>query len=107
MQRSIDLTLSVVASILSFALSWPYWRSFSYFAESTTAWWIYFALGFVLAIFVFYVFFRTLRALFMHEGHDHGAHDHGAHDHGAHDHAGHDHGHGDHAHGDHGAAGAH
>jgi len=98
MQRSIDLTLSVVASILGFALSWPYWRSFSYFAESTTAWWIYFVLGFVFAIFVFYVFFRALRALFMHEGHDHG--DHG--------HAGHDHGHDDHSHADHGAAsGAH
>lgn len=93
MQRSIDLTLSVVASIVGFALSWPYWRSSGYFAVSSTAWWIYFAVGFVLAVYVFYVFFRTLRALFSHEGHDHGGHEH------AHDHAhGHGHGAGPHEH---------
>ncbi|HRN18009.1 MAG TPA: hypothetical protein PLU66_02905 [Trueperaceae bacterium] len=85
MQRSIDLTLSVLASVLGFGLSWPYWRSFSYFAESHTAWWIYFALGFVLAVFVFYVFFRALRTIFMHgHGHDgHGDHSHDGHSHDA------------------------
>jgi len=111
MQRSIDLTLSVLASVLGFGLSWPYWRSFSYFAESHTAWWIYFALGFVLAVFVFYVFFRALRTIFMHgHGHDghegHGEHSHEGQPHGA-DELGlsgpdaHAHGHGRHSHSQH------
>ncbi|HET9027994.1 MAG TPA: hypothetical protein VFN07_10750 [Trueperaceae bacterium] len=89
MQRSIDLTLSVLASAVGFGLSWPYWRSFSYFAESHAAWWVYFILGFILAVFVFYVFFRALRTMFVHEGHGHDGH--GDHDHAGHDHAHHDH----------------
>lgn len=81
MQRVIDLSLSVLASVVSFALSWPYWRSFTYWAESRTAWWIYFILGFLLAVFVFYVFFRALRTISSHEGHGgHGHHDHDDHD---------------------------
>ena len=75
MQRSIDLTLAVLASVVSMLLSLPYWRSFSYWAESRIAGWIYFAVGFVLAIYVFYVFFRALRTMFVHEGH-HAAHHH-------------------------------
>ncbi|MCC6309940.1 MAG: hypothetical protein IT345_03375 [Trueperaceae bacterium] len=103
MQKPIDLTLSLVASLAALALSWPYWRSFSYFAESRTAWWLYLVSGYALAVFVFYVFFRALRTLFSHEGHahhehvrnerDHGGHDphdHGPHDHGRHDHDMHD-----------------
>jgi ABC-type nickel/cobalt efflux system permease component RcnA len=89
MQRSIDLTLSFLATVVAFGLSWPYWRSFSYFAESRAAWTIYFLLGAALAVYVFYVFFRALRTIFMHEGHDHAHHEH---DH-ASDHA-HDHAHG-------------
>lgn len=87
MQKAIDLTLSSVGSLAAVALSWPYWRSFSYFAESRTAWWLYIASGYFLAVFVFYVFFRALRTLFSHDGHDgHAHHDH-HHDHGqAHDH---------------------
>lgn len=88
MQRSIDLSLSTLASLVAVGLSWPYWRSHSYFAESVAAWAVYFALGFVLSIFVFYVFFRALRTLFTHEipgvpkhAHDHGDHHAGAHHH--------------------------
>lgn len=85
MQKPIDLTLSLVASLAALALSWPYWRSFSYFAESRTAWWLYLVIGYALAVFVFYVFFRALRTLFSHdghEGHSHPAHEHDHHDHG-------------------------
>lgn len=76
MQRSIDLSLSVLASVLSFLLSWPYWRRYEYWAESRVAWIVYFVLGFLLAVFVFYVFFRALRTIFAHEGPGH-AHAHG------------------------------
>ncbi len=88
MQRSIDLSISTLASLAAVGLSWPYWRSHSYFAESVAAWAVYFVLGFLLSIFVFYVFLRALRTLFTHDipgvprhahGHDNG-HDHG-HDH--------------------------
>lgn len=78
MQRSIDLTLAVLASVVSVLLSLPYWRSLSYWAESPTAWWVYYTIGFVLAIYVFYVFFRALRTMFLHEGHHHGHHQHPA-----------------------------
>ncbi len=74
-QRTIDLTLSVLASIVSVLLSWPYRRASGYWAESTTAWTIYFAVGFVLAVYVFYVFLRSLRLMSVHEapgGHDDG-----------------------------------
>lgn len=67
MQRTIDLTLSVLASILGFALSWPFWRDFEYWAESQTAWMIYFVAGFVLAVYVFYAFIGSLRTLFEHD----------------------------------------
>ncbi len=89
MQRSIDLTLSVIASVVGFGLSWPYWRSFSYFAVSHVAWWIYFTIGFLLAVYVFYVFFRALRTIFMHghghEGHGEHSHDDHSHDSGEHE----------------------
>lgn len=70
-QRSIDLSLSVLASVLSLLLSWPYWRRYEYWAESRTAWVVYFVLGFLLAVFVFYVFFRALHTMFVHEGPGH------------------------------------
>jgi ABC-type nickel/cobalt efflux system permease component RcnA len=103
MQKAIDLTLSSVASLAALALSWPYWRSFSYFAESRTAWWLYMVIGYALAVFVFYVFFRALRTLFSHEGHEAHAHhghvrnerdhnDQDSHAHGRHAHHMHDHG---------------
>ena len=66
-QRIIDLTLSVLASVASFLLSWPFWRDFEYWPESHTAWWIYFVIGFVLAVYVFYVFIGSLRMLFLHD----------------------------------------
>lgn len=68
-QRTIDLSLSVLASAAGFLLSWPFWRDFQYWPESHFAWWCYFATGFALAIYVFFVFIRSLRALFSHEMH--------------------------------------
>lgn len=66
-QRTIRLGLAIVASAGSLALSWPFWRDYSYWAESPTLWLIYFAVGFVLAVYVFFVFFRSLRTLFEHD----------------------------------------
>ncbi len=70
-QRMIDLTLAVVASIGSFLLSWPYWRNFEYWAESHTFWQIYFITGFVLAVYVFYIFLSSLHTLFLHDAQGH------------------------------------
>lgn len=65
--RIIRLVIAVLASIVSFFLAWPYWRDFGYWAESRTMWAVYFAVGFVLAIYVFYVFLGSLRTLFEHD----------------------------------------
>lgn len=67
MQRVIDVTLSVLASAFGFALSWPFWRDFEYWAESQTLWYVYFVVGFVLAVYLFYVFIGSLRTLFDHD----------------------------------------
>ena len=66
MQRTVDLTLSVLASVAAFLLSWPFWRDFEYWPESHVAWWIYFVIGFVLTVYVFYVFIGSLHILFLH-----------------------------------------
>jgi hypothetical protein len=66
MQRVIDLGLSILACVVALFLSWPYWRDFEYWAESHTAWAIYFAGGFVLAVYVFYIFIGSLHILFLH-----------------------------------------
>lgn len=66
-QRIVDLTLSALACVAAVLLSWPFWRTFEYWAESRVAWWIYFAVGFVLAIYVFYIFLDSLRMLFLHD----------------------------------------
>ena len=67
MQRVTDLTLSVLASVAAFLLSWPFWRDFQYWPESHGAWWAYFAAGFVLSVYVFYVFIGSLHMLFLHD----------------------------------------
>lgn len=67
MQRAIDLTLAVLGSIVGFGLSWPFWRDFSYWPESHLAWYLYFVIGFVLAVYVFYAFIGSLRTLFEHD----------------------------------------
>ena len=66
-QRAIDLSLSVVAAVMGMALSWPFWRSFSYWPVSSVAWYVYFGLGFVLSVYVFYVFLGALHTLFAHD----------------------------------------
>lgn len=66
-QRTIDLSLSVLASLAGVLLSWPFFRDHRYWAESPEMWWIYLAAGFLLAIYVFYVFVICLRTLFAHD----------------------------------------
>lgn len=65
-QRITDLALSVLACVAALFLSWPFWRDFAYWPASHAAWSIYFAGGFVLAVFVFYVFMGSLHILFLH-----------------------------------------
>lgn len=67
MQRTVDLVLSIVATVAAFLLSWPFWRDFEFWPESPMAWWIYFVVGFVLAVYVFYVFIGSLHILFLHD----------------------------------------
>jgi hypothetical protein len=66
MQRIPDIALSVLACVAALFLSWPFWRDFAYWPASHTAWSIYFAVGFVLAVFVFYLFMGSLHVLFLH-----------------------------------------
>lgn len=66
-QSIIRLSLAILASAASLALSWPYWRDFGYWAESRTMWLVYFAVGFVLAVYVFHAFFDSLGTLFEHD----------------------------------------
>lgn len=65
--RRIRLVIAILASLVSVALSWPYFRDFGYWPESQTMWVIYFILGFVLAVYVFMVFLDTLATLFEHD----------------------------------------
>lgn len=66
-QRVIDIAISAFASLVSLLLSWPYWRDFEYWPESNFMWWLYFLVGYVLAVYVFYIFIGSLRTLFMHD----------------------------------------
>jgi type VI protein secretion system component VasK len=66
-QRIIDGVLSALAGLVSVLLSWPYWRDFEYWPESHAMWWVYIAAGYVLAVYVFYVFLGCLRTLFLHD----------------------------------------
>ncbi len=66
-QRIIRLSIAILASGASMALSWPYWRDFEYWPESRAMWLVYFALGFVLAVYVFYAFLDSLSTLFEHD----------------------------------------
>jgi len=70
-QRTADLLISILASVVSLLLSWPYWRDFEYWPESPLAWTLYFAVGFVLAVYVFQVFIGSLREMFEHEASGH------------------------------------
>lgn len=66
-RRTTDLVLSVIAAVIAMALSWPFWRDFSFWPESETAWMIYFVLGFVLTVYVFHAFLGALHTLFEHD----------------------------------------
>ncbi len=66
-ERIIRMGVAIVASAASLALSWPYWRDFEYWPESRAMWLAYFALGFVLAVYVFYAFLGRLGTLFLHD----------------------------------------
>ncbi|MCC6868804.1 MAG: hypothetical protein IT522_08280 [Burkholderiales bacterium] len=66
-RTAIRLSVAILASIASVALSWPYWRDFEYWAESPSLWVAYFVVGFVLAVYVFYVFLGNVATLFEHD----------------------------------------
>ncbi len=66
-RRTIKFALAIIAALGSFFLAWPWWRDYSYWAESQTMWKIYFATGFVLAVYVVYVFLGNMRTLFEHD----------------------------------------
>src|SRR5690625_7789736 len=70
MQRFVDVVLSLLLTAASFVLSWPFWRDFEYWAESPVAWRIYFVVGFILGVYVFYVFIGSLRLLCHHARND-------------------------------------
>lgn len=72
-QRIIDLTLSVLATVVAVLLSWPFWRTFDHWTESHLAWWIYFAVGSVLSVYVFYIFIGSQRMLFTHDAQEQAA----------------------------------
>ena len=66
-QRWTDLTLSFLATLAAFFLSWPFWRTFEFWAESRVMWWVYFATGFLMAFYVIYAFIGCVRTLFLHD----------------------------------------
>lgn len=66
MQRLTDLIISFLATVVAFLLSLPFWRDNEYFAESDLYWRVYFVVGFILGIYVFYVFIGSLRMMFIH-----------------------------------------
>ncbi len=66
-QKFTWISLAIVGSLVSFFLSWPWWRDYSNWAESRTMWAIYFVVGFILAVYVFYAFFGSMRTLFEHD----------------------------------------
>ena len=63
----MDGTLSLLATALAFALSWPFWRDFGYWGESRAMWWAYFIVGFLMAFYVFHLFLGNMRTLFLHD----------------------------------------
>lgn len=50
MQRLTDLIIAVLATVVAFFFSLPFWRDNEYFAESDLYWRVYFVLGFILGI---------------------------------------------------------
>jgi len=66
-RRIIRLSIAVLASGVSFLLSWPYWRDFGFWPESRGMWIGYFVAGFLLAVYVFHVFLDSLATLFEHD----------------------------------------
>lgn len=67
MTRIVDWVLSALGSAAGFALSWPFWRDFEYFADSRDFWWVYFVVGYLMGVYVFYVFIACTRMLFLHD----------------------------------------
>ncbi|MCO4320041.1 hypothetical protein [Aliidiomarina quisquiliarum] len=66
MQRLTDFIIAFLSSGAAVLLSLPFWRDNEYFAESDLYWQIYFILGFILGVYVIYVFIGSLRMLFIH-----------------------------------------
>lgn len=65
--RITDLVLSVLACAAAALLSWPFWRSAAYWADTRVAWLFYVTIGFLLSIPVFYLFVGCVHLLFVHE----------------------------------------
>ncbi|MCW5571599.1 MAG: hypothetical protein KIT37_01050 [Steroidobacteraceae bacterium] len=72
-RRIIRLSIAILASGVSLALSWPYWRDFGFWPESRGMWIGYFVVGYVLAVYVFYAFLDSLGTLFEHDELERGA----------------------------------
>ena len=70
-KRRVEFWLSVIASVAATALSWPFWRDFNYWAVTKQMWLVYFIVGFLLSIYVFYVFLGALHTLFEHDAIEH------------------------------------
>lgn len=66
-QIIIDAIVSIIAAAAAFALSWPFWRTFEYWAESQLMWWVYFVVGYVFSVYVLFIFIRCMHTLFLHD----------------------------------------
>lgn len=65
-RKNIWISVAVMGSLLSLFLCWSWWRDHSYWVESRGMWELYFVVGPVLAISVFYTFLGNQR-MFEHE----------------------------------------
>lgn len=70
-KRTIDLVVSIVATLVALLLSWPYWSVHEYWAESQALWIVYIIIGGLLILYVFYAFLSSLHTLFEHDALDH------------------------------------
>lgn len=70
-KRTIDLVLSIVASAVALLLSWPYFRNYEFWPESSGMWTFYFIFGYIVSVYVFYVFLGALHTLFEHDALEH------------------------------------
>jgi len=63
-----DLAVATLAMLFFALLSFPYQFEFSYWAESPFLWVVYFLVGAVLVVYIFYIFLQDWRHLMEEEG---------------------------------------